>query len=92
MNDIELELLHKFNINIIEGNIESNINICYITQDTFRERELFTFKINYVPLNGGNRAPYRIVEGITTQCNNCNNIVYYDKDGTIRKHSNCIMH
>ena len=88
MNDIELETFHKYNLNIIEGVIVSNLNICYITQDTFRERELFTFKIDYVPLNGGNRSPYRIVEGITTICPICNNIVYYNNE-TIRKHGNC---
>ena len=65
MNDVELETFHKYNLNIIEGVIVSNLNmntcINYITQDTFRERELFTFKIDYVPLNGGNRAPCRVV-------------------------------
>jgi hypothetical protein len=91
MNDIEMEFFHKFNINIIEGDIISNLNVCYITQDTFRERELFTFKIDYVPLNGGNRAPCRIVEGITTICPQCNNVVYYNTDGTFRKHSNCFL-
>ncbi len=91
MNDAELEILHKYNINIIEGQIESNLNIIYITQDTFREREIFTFRIDYVPLNGGNRAPCRVVDGITTVCPNCNNIVYYNPDGTIRKHSNCVI-
>lgn len=95
MTDIECEILHKYNLNIIDNplgiNIMSDINICYITQDTFRERELFTFKIDYVPLNGGNRAPCRIVEGITSMCPNCNNIVYYNNlDGTIRKH-NCVI-
>ncbi len=92
MTDIELEILYKYNINIIEGtintSISSNLNIIYITQDTFRERELFTFKIDYVPLNGGNRSPCRVIEGITTICSNCNNIVYYT-DGTIRKHKPC---
>ena len=90
MNDNEIELLHRFNINIIETNIESNINICYITQDTFRERELFTLKINYTPLNGGNRSPCRVVEGITNICPNCNNIVYY-QNGTLRKHNKCVI-
>ncbi len=89
MNDAELEILHKYNINIVEGKIESNLNIIYITQDTFTERELFTFRIDYVPLNGGNRSPYRIVEGVTTICPNCNNIVYYNNE-TIRKH-NCLI-
>jgi hypothetical protein len=94
MNDIELDFFHKFNINIIEGDINnslsSNLNICYITQDTFRERELFTLKIDYVPLNGGNRSPCRIVDGITTICPNCNNIIYYNYlDGTLRKHKPC---
>ena len=95
MNDIELEIFHKYNLNIIDDFLSSNLNInnmqsiIIITQDTFRERELFTFKIDYVPLNGGNRSPCRIVEGITTICSNCNNIVYYDKDGTIRKHKPC---
>jgi hypothetical protein len=88
MNDTELEILHKYNINIVEGQIESNLNIIYITQDTFRERELFTWKIDYVPLNGGNRSPYRLVDGITNICPNCNNIVYYNNlDGTVRKHA-----
>jgi hypothetical protein len=91
MNDIELEIFHKFNLNIIEGEIMSINNICYITQDTFRERELFTFKIDYTPLNGGNRPPCRIVDGITTICPQCNNIVYYNKDDGIRKHSNCVL-
>jgi hypothetical protein len=92
MNDIELEFFHKFNLNIIEGEISSNNYICYITQDTFRERELFTFKIDYTPLNGGNRPPCRIVDGITTICPQCNNIVYYNAlSMEIRKHSNCIM-
>jgi hypothetical protein len=98
MNDIELEFFHKYNINIIDNSwneninnsLSSNISICYITQDTFRERELFTFKIDYVPLNGGNRSPYRIIEGITSICPQCNNIVYYNTDGTLRKHINCI--
>ncbi len=90
MTDNELELFHKYNINIIEGKIESSLNICYITQDTFRERELFTFRIDYVPLNGGNRSPYRVVDGITTNCPYCNNIVYYNPDGTIRKHGCCV--
>ncbi len=93
MNDYELETFHKYNINIVDNsssrNIESNQNIIYITQDTFTERELFTFRIDYVPLNGGNRSPCRVVEGVTTICLNCNNIVYYDKDGTIRKHKPC---
>ncbi len=91
MTDEELTTFHKYNINIIDNSLSSNINICYITQDTFRERELFTFKINYVPLNGGNRAPCRVVDGITTQCPNCSHIVYYNPDGTLRKHSNCVM-
>ena len=107
MNDIELEFFHKYNINIIDnsssGDINNslsnininNISICYITQDTFRERELFTFKIDYVPLNGGNRSPCRIVDNITTICPQCNNIVYYNTNNSlsmgIRKHSNCIQ-
>ena len=95
MNDDELSVLHKYNIHIIDNplgsDILSDINInmqsIIITQDTFRERELLTFKIEYVPLNGGNRLPCRIVDGITTICPNCNNIVYYNNsDGTIRKH------
>jgi hypothetical protein len=90
MTDEEVGILHKYNINIIEGQIMSNINIIYITQDTFKERELFTFRIDYVPLNGGNRSPCRVVEGITIICPNCNNIVYYNPDGTIRKHGACI--
>ena len=89
MSNEELEILHKYNINIIEGQIMSNLNIIYITQDTFKERELFTFRIDYVPLNGGNRSPCRVVEGVTTICPNCNNIVYYNPDGTIRKHGYC---
>jgi hypothetical protein len=96
MNDIELEFFHKYNINIIDNSSSCGIisanNICYITQDTFREREMLTFKIDYVPLNGGNRSPYRIVDGITTICPNCNNIVYYNNStdcNIIRKH-NCI--
>jgi hypothetical protein len=96
MNNTELETLHKYNINIIDNsssrNIESNLNmntsISYITQDTFKERELFTFRIDYVPLNGGNRSPCRVVEGVTTICPNCNNIVYYNNE-TIRKHKPC---
>ena len=91
MTDEEVEILHKYNINIIEGPIISSLNICYITQDTFKERELFTFRIDYVPLNGGNRSPCRVVEGITTQCPYCNYIVYYNPDGTLRKHSKCAM-
>jgi hypothetical protein len=99
MTDVELENLHKYNINIIEGPLNTsilsslniNISISYITQDTFKERELFTFRIDYVPLNGGNRSPCRVVEGVTTQCPYCNYIVYYNPDGTIRKHSKCVM-
>jgi len=91
MTDEELEILHKYNINIIDGPIISSLNICYITQDTFRERELFTFRIDYVPLNGGNRSPCRVVENITTQCPYCSYIVYYNPDGTLRKHSKCVM-
>ncbi len=91
MTDDELTTFHKYNINIIDNSLSSNINICYITQDTFRERELFTFRIDYVPLNGGNRAPCRIVDGITTQCPNCCHIVYYNPDGTLRKHSKCVI-
>jgi hypothetical protein len=93
MNDIELEFFHKYNINIIDNSLSSNINICYITQDTFREREMLTFKIDYVPLNGGNRSPCRVVDGITTICPQCNNIVYYNTDNSlsmeIRKHKPC---
>ena len=88
MNDIELETFHKYNINIIDNFENINNNICYITQDTFRERELFTFQIKYVPLNGGNRSPCRVVDGITTICPNCNNIVYYN-NFIIRKHKPC---
>ncbi len=91
MTDEEIAIFHKYNINIIQGNIESNLNIIYITQDTFRERELFTFRIDYVPLNGGNRSPCRVVEGVTTQCPTCNNIIYYNPDGTFRKHSKCVI-
>ncbi len=91
MTDEEVDILHKYNINIIEGTIISSLNIIYITQDTFKERELFTFRIDYVPLNGGNRSPCRVVEGITTQCPYCNYIVYYNSDGTLRKHSKCVM-
>jgi hypothetical protein len=91
MTDEELEIFHKYNINIIEGLITSSLNIVYITQDTFRERELFTFRIDYVPLNGGNRSPCRVVEGITTICSNCHHIVYYNPDGTLRKHTQCIV-
>ena len=96
MNDIELEFFHKYNINIIDNSSSeeiNNISICYITQDTFRERDMLTFKIDYVPLNGGNRSPFRIVDNITTICPNCNNIVYINNTTTeyniIRKH-NCI--
>lgn len=95
MTDDELSVFHKYNIHIIDNSLCSNIlsdintSIIYITQDTFRERELFTFKIDYVPLNGGNRSPCRIVDGVTLLCPNCNNIVYYDKDGAIRKHKPC---
>ena len=93
MNDDELSVFHKYNIHINMHSINMHsidMHSIIITQDTFRERELFTFKIDYVPLNGGNRSPCRIVDGITTICPNCNNIVYYHKDGTIRKH-NCVM-
>jgi hypothetical protein len=86
MQSIDMQSINMHSIDMHSIDMQSII----ITQDTFRERELFTFKIDYVPLNGGNRSPCRIVDGITTLCPNCNNIVYYHKDGTIRKH-NCVM-
>ncbi len=87
MTDEELELLHKYNIQLVD-NLQNNLhNICYITQNTFEDRELFTFLIKYVPLNGGNRSPYRVIEGLTTVCPNCQHIVYVD-NMIIRKHKN----
>jgi hypothetical protein len=85
MTDEELELLHKYNIQLI-NNLEILPNhLCYITQNTFDDRELFTFVVKYVPLNGGNRSPYRVIEGLTTICPNCQHIVYVD-NMIIRKH------
>lgn len=89
MTDEELELLHKYNIQLVSNlDISQNHlrnNLCYITQNTFDDRELFTFVIKYVPLNGGNRSPYRVIEDLTTICPNCQHIVYVD-NMIIRKH------
>ncbi len=93
VNDEELSILHTYNMELIENNnnLDEN-NLCVITQNTFQERCMFTYVIKYVPLNGGNRSPCRIVEGVTTICPCCNNIAYIDYiNNTIilRKHK-CI--
>ncbi len=90
MTDEELEILHKYNIQFVDSLEILQNNLCYITQNTFNDRELFTFVIKYVPLNGGNRSPYRVIDGLTTVCPNCQNIVYVD-NMTIRKHKNCFI-
>jgi hypothetical protein len=87
MTDEELELLHKYNIQLVDILDNMQNQLCYITQNTFDDRELFTFVIKYVPLNGGNRSPYRVIEGLTTICPNCQHIVYVD-NMIIRKHKN----
>ncbi len=90
MTDEEIECLQKFNINLVEEIID-NINMCVITQNTFKERGLFNYTIKYTPLNGGNRMPCRIIDGLTTLCPECNKIVYLDKDTGIRKHPPCFI-
>ncbi len=92
INDEELAILHTYNMELIYNDELNEDNLCVITQNTFQERCMFTYVIKYVPLNGGNRSPCRLVEGITSICPNCNNIAYIDNtDGNyiIRKH-NCI--
>jgi hypothetical protein len=93
VNDEELAILHTYNMELVDNyNNYIDDNICVITQNTFQERSVFTYVIKYVPLNGGNRSPCRLVDGVTNICPNCNNIAYVDNtDSTfiIRKH-NCI--
>ena len=90
MTDEEIELINKFNIMLVEEIIDNN-NMCVITQNTFKERGLFNYTIKYTPLNGGNRNPCRIIEGLTCICPQCNKIVYMDKDTSIRKHPPCFI-
>jgi hypothetical protein len=93
VNDEELAILHTYNMELIDNYDEHSDNLCVITQNTFQERCKFTYVINYVPLNGGNRSPCRLVEYVTTICPQCNNIAYVDNtDGTyiIRKHK-CVI-
>lgn len=89
VNDEELAILHTYNMEPVENYNEelNDDNLCVITQNTFQERCKFTYVIKYVPLNGGNRSPCRLVEGVTTICPYCNKIAYYENDLlTIRKH------
>ncbi len=89
INDEELALLQTYNMEPIENEIDENCS-CVITQNTFQERCKFTYVIKYVPLNGGNRSPCRLVEGVTIICPECNNIAYIDNiNNNIRKHK-CI--
>ncbi len=88
MNDEELALLHTYNMELID-NYENYNSVCVITQNTFQERSVFTYVIKYVPLNGGNRSPCRLVEDVTIICPYCNNIAYIDNINNninIRKH------
>ncbi len=90
MTDEEILLLNNYNIVQVEAIDESYSNkFCVITQDTFKERGLFNYHIKYVPLNGGNRSPCRVIDNLTTICPMCNYIVYYDNDNNIRKHKSC---
>lgn len=88
MNDNELELLNRYNINILPEMIE-NENICYITQNTFKERDMFNYVIKYMPLVGI-RVPCRLIENITTICPQCSCIAFINNN-TIKKHGKCVM-
>ena len=89
MNEDELLLLHSYKLELVDNNFYYDDNkLCVITQNTFQERCVFTYVIKYVPLNGGNRSPCRVVDGITCICPICNNITYIT-DGVIRKHHPC---
>jgi hypothetical protein len=90
MTDDEIEFLKKYNIILVEE-IVDDINTCVITQNTFKERGLFTFTIKYTPLNGGNRMPCHVIDGLTMICPNCTKIVYIDKETGIRKHPPCFI-
>ena len=87
MTDEEVAILNQYNLNFVDEIISMN-NVCYITKNTFKEKELFTFPMNSVPLVGGTRKPHRVIEGITTICPNCDNIVFVD-NMMIRKHKTC---
>jgi len=87
LTDDELTLLNKYNI-IIVDTFDTYNTICYITQDTYNSKDMFNYIIKYIPLQGGQRTPCRLIDGITTICPMCNKIVYTDFNG-IRKH-NCL--
>ncbi len=91
MTDEEIIKLHTFNFCIIDDFENSDINICYITQNTFKERDTFIYTIKYAPLPGEKRAPFRVIEGVTINCPNCHNIVYYENTPTgeisLKKHT-----
>ncbi len=77
MTDNEIELLNTYNINVIDGDLDTEV--CYITRDTYATRTKFIKRIDYVPLEGGNRIPMRVIEGVTDHCPNCNRLVYIDR-------------
>jgi hypothetical protein len=94
MTDEEIYLLHSYLIISIDELVDAN-NICYITQNTFNDRYLFTHFMKNVPLqklsltDNIDRNPCRIIDGITIKCPNCSNIVFID-NYIIRKHNYCI--
>ena len=93
MTDEEVAMLNKYNLNFVEE-IISMPNVCYITKNTFKEKELFTFPMNSVPLIGGTRKPCRVIDGITMFCPSCGNIVFVDStpEGyVVRKHKLCFI-
>lgn len=85
LTDDELMLLHQYNINIVET-LDTIDTVCYITQDTYNSKEMFNFIIKYTPLQGGQRIPCRLIDGITALCPHCNKIVYTEFN-IIKKHT-----
>jgi hypothetical protein len=76
MDDSEVERLHTYNIIITD---DHPYNTVYIIMDTNNNKEPFTNVIKFIPLGGGQRSAIRIIENMTTQCENCQKIVYLDK-------------
>ena len=76
MDESELERLHTYNIIITDDHPSNTV---YIIMDTNNNKEPFVNVIKFIPLDGGQRSVIRIIENMTSQCENCQKIVYLDK-------------
>ena len=91
MTDEEIAMLNQYNFNFVDE-IISHPNVCYITKNTYKEKEKFTFPMDSVPLVGGTRKPCRVIDGVTMICPSCSNIVFVDSTPEgymVRKHKTC---